>query len=110
MVNVYFVRNGSKIRVEVPIGTTLMEAAKHFSKVSINEIPGDCCGSCACGTCHVYIDEKWYDKIEPIDEKMAEQLILDFNKKFVKHKSRLSCQVTLKKEHDGIVVHLVQND
>jgi len=41
---------------------------------------------------------------------MAEQLILDFNKKFVKHKSRLSCQVTLKKEHDGIVVHLVQND
>jgi len=110
MVNVYFVRNGSKIRVEVPIGTTLMEAAKHFSKVPINEIPGDCCGSCACGTCHVYIDEKWYDKIEPIDEKMAEQLILDFNKKFVKHKSRLSCQVTLKKEHDGIVVHLVQND
>ena len=57
---VYFVRNGSKIRVEVPDNehSTLMEAAKWHSPVPIPEIP-DCGGSCACCTCHVHIDEKW---------------------------------------------------
>ena len=53
MITIYFVRNGSKIRVEVPIGQTIMEAAKNFSSVSIPEIPADCMGCCACATCHI---------------------------------------------------------
>ena len=52
MVTVYFVRDGSKIRVDGPEGTTLMEAAKE-SHVRIHEIPADCGGSCACCTCHI---------------------------------------------------------
>ena len=50
MITVYFVRNGSKIPVEVDVGASLMEAAKFYSKVDIPEIPADCGGSCACAT------------------------------------------------------------
>jgi 2Fe-2S ferredoxin len=110
MINVYFIRNGSKIRVEVPEGNTLMQAAKHYSTVPIREIPADCYGCCACGTCHVYIDKIWYDKIEPMSETMAEQTLLDYDKQYKEGESRLSCQVVLKKEHDGMIVHLIDND
>jgi len=110
MINVYFMRDGSKIRVEVPEGTTVMQAAKKYSSVQIKEISADCYGCCACGTCHVYIDEKWFNKIEPMSNNTAEQSLLDYDNKFIEGKSRLGCQVQLWKQHDGIVVHLLQND
>lgn len=110
MITVYFVRNGLKIKVDVPIGTTLMEAAKYHSKVKIREIPGDCGGVCACGTCHVFIDERWTDKIKPANENNAEIELLEFEKQYKKGLSRLSCQIELTKQHDGLIVHLLDED
>ena len=110
MIAVYFVRNGMKIRVDVPEGSTLMEAAKHHSKIDIREIPADCSGCCACGTCHVIIDERWIDKIKPADENKAEIELLEFEKQYKKGLSRLSCQVELTKEHDVLIVHLLDED
>ena len=108
---VYFVRNGSKIRVEVPDNeqSTLMEAAKWHSTVPIPEIPADCGGSCACCTCHVHIDERWLDKVGKIDYNTPEIELLEYEKGFIEGKSRLSCQINLTPELDGLIVHL-RND
>ena len=108
---VYFVRNGSKIRVEGPDNeqSTLMEAAKFHSPVPIPEIPADCGGSCACCTCHVHIDERWLDKAGKIDYNTPEIELLEYEKGYIEGKSRLSCQINLTKELDGLIVHL-RND
>ena len=71
MIEIYFVRDGSKIRVEVPPGFSIMEAATKFSSVPIPEIPADCGGNCACATCHVYVDNL------PIVENSLEQELDD---------------------------------
>ena len=107
--DVYFVRNGSKIRVEVNEESTLMEAAKFHSKVSIPEIPADCGGSCACCTCHVYVDEKWLDKVGKIDYNTPEIELLEYEKGYKEGVSRLACQIKLTPELDGLTVHL-RND
>ena len=106
MITVYFVRNGSKIRVEVPVNITLMEAARFYSKPAIAEIPATCMGCCACATCHVYIDYKWLDKLGKIDYNTPESNLLEYEKGYKEGISRLSCQIILKPEHDGLIVHL----
>ncbi len=106
MITVYFVRDGSKIAVDVPEGTTLMEAARDYSKVPIPEIPADCCGSCACATCHVHIDEKFY---QPIPKETPEIELLEYEPYFEPKKSRLSCQIELTKEHNGLIATLIKN-
>lgn len=106
MITIYFVRNGSKIRVEVPIGHTVMEAATKFTNISLPEISADCHGSCACGTCHVFIDEKWVDKIPKMNYDMAELELLEYEKDYKEGVSRLSCQIILTKELDGLILHL----
>jgi 2Fe-2S ferredoxin len=110
MITIYFVRKGVKIPINVDVGATLMEAAKHYSKINIKEITADCSGCCACGTCHVIIDERWIDKIKPADENKAEIELLEFEKQYKKGLSRLSCQVVLTEEHDGLIVHLLDED
>ncbi|NDD16865.1 MAG: 2Fe-2S ferredoxin [Chitinophagia bacterium] len=110
MITVYFVRNGMKIRVDVPIGMTLMEAAKKYSVIDIREITADCGGACACGTCHVIIDERCIDKIAPMNENYAELDLLEFDKQYKKGLSRLACQIYLTKEHDGLIAHLLDED
>ena len=71
-----------------------------------NNIPGidaDCGGSCACATCHVYVDEKWFNKL--INKESAEEDMLDMAfepKKF----SRLSCQLVVSDALDGLVVKM----
>jgi len=109
MVTVFFVRNGSKIRVEVPEGTTLMEAAKFHSTVSIEEIPATCGGCCACATCHIFVDDTWLDKVGNIDYNTPEFHLLEYQHDFKEGKSRLACQIELKPEHNGLIVHL-RND
>ena len=110
MITIYFVRNGSKIRVDVPIGRTIMEAAKNFSQVSIPEIPADCYGCCACATCHIYVDEKWIDKLPKINDNMAELELLEYEKGYKEGVSRLGCQIFLTKELDGLILHLRDDD
>ena len=96
----YIEHNGKSHTLEVAKGLTVMEGAVQ------NNIPGidaDCGGSCACATCHVYVDEKWFDKLK--EKEPAEQDMLDmaFEPKKV---SRLSCQITATDELDGLVVKM----
>jgi len=109
-ITVYFVRNGSKIPVEVEIGASLMEAAKFYSKIDIPEIPADCGGACACATCHVHISQQWLDKLGKIDYNTPEQELLEYEKGYKKGISRLGCQVMLTKELDNITLHLLDNE
>lgn len=84
--------------VEVPVGSSLMEAAV------ANEIPGidaDCGGQCACGTCHVYIDAAWHPLLPPMTEQ--ERTTLEFSVD-VDSRSRLSCRIRMIPELDGIVL------
>ena len=101
MLKITFIQpDGSAQSIDTDVGITLMEAAK------IHDVPGidaECGGACACATCHVYVDEPWQDKTgtpNPMEEDM-----LDFAFD-VRDSSRLSCQIKLTPELDGLVVHV----
>lgn len=106
MIDVYFVRDGSKIRVQAKEGLTAMEAAKFESYVPIPEIPADCGGNCMCCTCHVYVDEQWVDKVPKQLDSSIEEEQLEYEKGYKPGVSRLSCQIKLTKDLDGLVLHL----
>ena len=96
----YIEHSGKKHEVEVSNGLTVMEGARD------NNIPGieaDCGGACACSTCHVYVDAAWAEKI-PAKDAMEEDM-LDFAWE-PNELSRLTCQVKVTDELDGLVVQL----
>ena len=109
MITVNFMRGQEKIPVQVNIGMTLMEAARDFANTSIDEKPADCSGGCACATCHVLVDKNWTDKIGQADLNSAETELIEYEKNYDRMRSRLSCQISLEKKHDGLVVHLLDN-
>ena len=87
--------------VEVPVGLTVMEGARD------NNIPGivaDCGGACACSTCHVYIDKSWVSKLPLIDD--IEKDMLDFAYEPDEKTSRLTCQIQVTDELDGLIVRM----
>lgn len=84
----------------MPIGFSIMEGA---IKNSIPGIDADCGGSCACATCHVYVDEKFLSKVPKAQE--SEQDMIDFIQDANKS-SRLSCQIVITNDLDGIVVRM----
>ena len=96
----YIEHNGKSHVVEVPNELSIMEGAIQ------NNIPGidaDCGGSCACATCHVYVDDKWFDKLPK--KENAEQDMLDMA--FEPNKlSRLGCQITVTDELNGMIVKM----
>jgi len=99
MVKITFVDSAGTIRtVEGEVGSTVMETAiKH----GVPEIEAECGGACACSTCHVYIDQNGKEKVgepSPMEEDM-----LDFAFE-VKPNSRLSCQIKVRDDLDGLVV------
>ena len=101
MAKIIYIENNNKSHtINVENGLTVMEGAVQ------NDIPGidaDCGGACACATCHVYVDEKWFDKLPKIED--AEQDMLDVA--FEPNKfSRLGCQLTVTDELDGLVVKM----
>jgi 2Fe-2S ferredoxin len=96
----YIEHSGKKHEVEVANGLSVMEGARD------NNIPGieaDCGGACACSTCHVYVDAAWAEKI-PAKDAMEEDM-LDFAWE-PSDLSRLTCQVKVTDELDGLVVQL----
>ncbi|HEY8581023.1 MAG TPA: 2Fe-2S iron-sulfur cluster-binding protein [Beijerinckiaceae bacterium] len=99
MPKITFVDHAGQSRtVEAEVGSTVMEAAIR------NDIPGieaECGGACACATCHVYVDEAFADKL-PKAESMEEDM-LDFAYD-VRPTSRLSCQIRVTDEIDGLTV------
>ena len=93
-------QNGTEHVVEAAKGASVMEAA---IKNMVPGIDADCGGACACATCHVYVDETWMEKVgkpQPMEESM-----LDFAYE-PKPNSRLSCQITVTDELDGLTVRL----
>jgi len=101
MVKITFVQpDGSSQVVDAQPGVTVMEAAKLNS---IEGIEAECGGACACATCHVYVDGEWRaatGKAATMEEDM-----LDFAFD-VREESRLSCQIKVTAELDGLLVRV----
>ncbi|HVJ34282.1 MAG TPA: ferredoxin family 2Fe-2S iron-sulfur cluster binding protein [Terriglobia bacterium] len=91
--------DGSRVEVEAPIGLSVMEIA-HRNNV---DLEGACEGSLACSTCHVVVEQEWYDALEPASEDEEDMLDLAFG---LTHTSRLGCQIKMTEELDGLTVSL----
>lgn len=89
---------GTSRAIKADDGSTVMETAL---RNNVPGIEGECGGACACATCHVYVDEAWADRI-PKAEQMEEDM-LDFAFD-VRPTSRLSCQIRVRAEIDGLTV------
>ena len=89
---------GKTKTVEVDNGLTVMEGAIQ------NDIPGidaDCGGSMACATCHVYVEENWYNKLSKAEDAEVDMIDMAYEPK---KNSRLSCQIIVSDELDGLEV------
>jgi 2Fe-2S ferredoxin len=92
--------DGASQAVDAEPGGTVMEAAK------MNDVPGieaECGGACACATCHVYVDAGWVEKTGKPAEMEEDMLDFAFD---VRPESRLSCQIKVTPELDGLVVRV----
>ncbi|WP_018148689.1 2Fe-2S iron-sulfur cluster-binding protein [Henriciella marina] len=94
----YIDHDGTERPIEAKNGETVMETA---IKNSVPGIDADCGGACACATCHVYVDQAFMDKVGQPEE--MEQSMLDFAEN-VQENSRLSCQIQISNELDGLKV------
>ena len=99
MPKITYITSDAKVHeIDVENGLTVMEGAVQ------NDIPGidaDCGGSMACATCHVYVEEKWLDKIPKAEEAEVDMIDMAFEPK---KNSRLSCQLIISDELDGLKV------
>ena len=96
----YIEHNGKFHTIEVASGLSVMEGAVQ------NNIPGidaDCGGSMACATCHVYVKEDWFNKLPKKEDGEEDMLDMAFEPK---KNSRLSCQIMVTDELDGLQVNL----
>ena len=94
----YIEHSGKPHTIQVQNGLTVMEGAVQ------NNIPGidaDCGGSMACATCHVYVKEEWLNKLNKIEDAEQDMIDMAFEPK---KNSRLSCQIVVSDELDGLVV------
>ena len=96
----YIENNGKSHQIDVANGLTVMEGAIQ------NNIPGidaDCGGSMACATCHVYVKEDWFNRLPKKENGEEDMIDMAYEpNKF----SRLSCQITVSDEIDGLIVQL----
>ena len=96
----YIEHNGKSHTIDVPRGLSVMEGAVQ------NNIPGidaDCGGGMACATCHVYVNEEWKDKLPAKEDGEEDMLDMAFEPK---QNSRLSCQLIVSDELDGLIVNI----
>jgi 2Fe-2S ferredoxin len=94
----YIEHDGTERTVDAEVGATVMETAIR------NSVPGivaECGGACSCATCHVHIDEAWSEKVGPPSPMEEDMLDFAFD---VKPTSRLSCQIKVTDELDGLIV------
>ena len=92
--------DGQRFEIDAADGSTVMENAVR------NSIPGidaECGGACACATCHVYVDEEWVERTGAPDPMEEDMLDFAFD---VRPTSRLSCQIRITPDLDGLVVHV----
>lgn len=96
---IFIEHDGTVHEVTAEIGSTVMEAA---IQNGISGIVAECGGGCTCATCHVYVDQAWTEKVGP-PASIEEESELD-NAFDVRDNSRLSCQIRVTDELDGLVV------
>ena len=94
----YIEHDGTVHTVDADLGATVMETAL---KGSVTGIVAECGGSCTCATCMVYVDEAWMSKVGARTDEVEDQLDTAFD---VRPNSRLSCQIKVTDELDGLVV------
>jgi ferredoxin, 2Fe-2S len=94
----FITHDGARHEVEAQNGMSVMEAA---IKNMVPGIDADCGGACACATCHVFVEPEWQDKTGERSE--MEEDMLDFAYD-VRESSRLSCQIKVRDELDGLIV------
>ena len=95
----FIIRDGSRTEVDAPIGLSVMEIARRNGI----DIEGACEGSLACSTCHVIVDPDDHDRLAEPTEDEEDMLDLAFG---LTHTSRLSCQIIMTEELDGLTVTL----
>ncbi len=96
----YIEADGAQYEIDVPTGNSVMQGAVDNM---VDGILAECGGACACATCHCYVDPAWWDKVgEPseIEKEMLEGVIDP------QQTSRLSCQIEVTEELDGLIVRL----
>ena len=96
----YIIDKKNTETIEVANGLTVMEGAVQ------NDIPGidaDCGGGMACATCHVYVTDEWFDKVPKKEDGEEDMLDMAFEPK---KNSRLSCQIIVSDELDGLTVSM----
>ena len=98
---VYKLHGGGERSVEVPVGTSVMLGAINNN---IKGIEAECGGCCSCATCHVYVDPTYYGRLPAPDPTEAE--LLTATAAPARPTSRLSCQITMTAELDGITVEM----
>ncbi len=96
----YIEHDGTKHEVKAEAGMTVMEAAV---KNTVPGIEAECGGACACATCHVYVKEDWREATGQPEEMEEDMLDFAFD---VRESSRLSCQIKVTDELDGLVVNV----
>jgi 2Fe-2S ferredoxin len=99
----YIEHNGAAHTVDVALGLTVMEGAKR------NNIPGidaDCGGGCSCATCHVFVDPAWFPVVG--GQNPLESATIEFAEN-TEPNSRLSCQMKVTEELDGLVVRMPES-
>ena len=101
---IYITSDGTRHEVEVENGYSVMEGAIN------NDIAGivaECGGACACATCHSYIDDAWLDKLPEMDDMEDSMLDAAYERK---DNSRLTCQIEVGDNLDGLVIHVADNE
>jgi 2Fe-2S ferredoxin len=102
MPNVTYVSSsGISRQVDAPLGMSVMQAALNHK---VEGILGECGGNCMCATCHVYVDPAFLARIPPAKDN--EKFMLSIAAESPGPNSRLSCQIKMTEELDGIIVRL----
>lgn len=99
----YIAHNGTEYKVQAEPGQSVMQTALN---ASVPGILADCGGQCSCATCHGYIDPAWIDRIPKPDSMEVDMLTVAMEPR---GNSRLTCQIKMTAELDGIVIRLPES-
>ena len=97
----YVSYQGDRYELDLPLGESVMEGAV---RNGIDAIIGECGGNCLCATCHVYVEQQFLPLLPPIGEE--QDAMLDSTASERLPNSRLSCQIQVRPELDGLIVHM----
>ncbi len=100
----YIMPAGERLEVEVGSGYSVMEGAINNN---VEGIVAECGGACACATCDSYIDESWLDRLPEMDDMEDSMLDAAYERK---DNSRLTCQIEMNDDLDGLIVHVADNE